>query len=272
MSTVNHTMPNDSVLAAIKAAVAPTPTPPKNAAVVASGAALTGAKAAPDKSNSKAARDAWLAKCREFGEAAGAGDTSKVGWFEDMIERAYRKEIGTDDAEDGYAAFRDARVKRAGIMRAGTGSDKGVRISEAKRIIQMGMLPQINGLKVFNTAIKVIRDNPKIKGEVDDKLLKIARLQCRSPDVALTDKQVAEALQPVEKDDKTLADLLGVVRARIVGIAKEYSYTQNMRDAHKALTAEIEKQGGTTAEINAKAREERRKEKARAKAARKRKV
>src|SRR5215510_6662728 len=42
---------------------------------------------------------AWLDQSRVHGETGGAGDTSLMAWFQDTVARAYRDEIGPEDAE-----------------------------------------------------------------------------------------------------------------------------------------------------------------------------
>lgn len=196
--------------------------------------------------NSKALLQAAIDKAREFGELAGAGDGSKVALYLDLGERSHNNEIDKTAGEPIYDAFFEARQKRAGMARAGKGKDRGVRISEIKRIIIMCGLPNINGPKVLDTAVRIIRDNPQIKGEVDDKLLKIARVQCSSPDKPLTAEEIKHYLQPPEKEDKAEADRLGPVANAINKIAKDVGWDGHKRAAFASINARIEQLGGTS--------------------------
>src|SRR3954467_1425994 len=79
-------------------------------------------------SNMDAQREGFFDQCSQFGTNAGAGDTSKVGWFQATVEAAWqgiivpaagRRKKGDissplTDAEIAYKRFADARKAKAG--------------------------------------------------------------------------------------------------------------------------------------------------------------
>lgn len=176
-------------------------------------------------SNMDAQRQGFFDQCRTFGTNAGAGDTSKVGFFQATCEAAWqgiiapagrRKRGDTTspptDPEIAYDTFADARQKKAGEMGkriAGKeGKDRKTRVSETNRMITLGSLPLIHdnemgGLGVFNRALKLIKDNDEITGQVDDLLLKVAREQCGSPEKPLSNAQIKELLTPDDEPDES---------------------------------------------------------------------
>jgi hypothetical protein len=114
---------------------------------------------------------------------------------------------------------------------------------------------------VFNRALRIIRDNEEIVGQVDAMLLDVARRQCDKPDVPLTDEQIEAILRPEpegEKEPTPEVELWGNVMRQIESIMhKKYPETSGTsQDAKTALNAtirQVDKLGGTQA--MAKARE-----------------
>jgi hypothetical protein len=226
-----------------------------------------------------AAKQSWLDQCAQFGEAAGQGDTSMIGWFQDMVGRAYRDEIKPDWAEEGTDAYLNARRKRAIMLgkRVGT-TDKrrGVSISEARKMIRLGALAQFReknngGLGVFNDALKVIGDDPEIRGEASKLLLKVATEQLRRPDEPMDVDYIKQTLRPKETEDKGEGDRLYAAKQVIERVAKDFNWDPHKRSALNSINARLEQLHFKTAgqrrlEAMAKAKAEKEK-KARAAAA-----
>jgi hypothetical protein len=224
-------------------------------------------------SNSAAMKKAWLDKCKELGERTGGGQAAQLEWFEDMVERASRGDIDPGDAQEGFISWRDAVDTKAGPARAKT-LTKATReksISEARTMITWGMLPNAAAPRVFGTAMRVIGGTNSLRGEVDEKLLKVARVQIKNPDSPLTEAEIKHLLnQQQEVADPTEVQELDKVRKRLNKIGEDFSFSAHTRSAVNAVTARIEQLGGTPAEKRAaeKARKEAdKKAKAKAKAA-----
>jgi hypothetical protein len=254
-------------------------------------AAMTSNTAPPKTpSNMEAQREGFFDQCQQFGTNAGAGDTSKVGWFQATCEAAWqgivapsarRKKGDTTtppgDAEVAYKRFADARQKKAGELgkrlKGFDGKDTKTRISEAAKMIELGSLPVIHdenqgGLGVFNRTLKMIRDDEEITGQVDDLLLEVARRQCDAPNKLLSDDQIHDILLPDDHEEKPPTpevELWGNVLRQIESIMnKKFPDTsgtsQDAKTARSATVRQIDKLGGTAAMVAAR-------EKAQAKAA-----
>lgn len=205
---------------------------------------------------SQANLDAWLDACRQFGEAAGAGDTSKIGWFQDMVQRSYRREIDKTMAEKGFDAYVEARAKRATMLgkRAptGKGADRAVRISEAKCMIELGALESIReknmgGLGVFNLALKVIGNDTSVKGELEKLMLKVAREQRRRPQEPMDEAYIKQTLRPKDEPEKTEGDALYSIKKQIEKVGADFGYSPEVRAAGTSIGARLEKLNYKTA-------------------------
>lgn len=195
-----------------------------------------------------AAKQAWLEQCASFGEAAGAGDTSMLGWFQDMVTRGYRDEIKPDWAEEGTDAYLGARRKRAALLGkrvAGTDKRRGVTISEARKMIKLGALAQFReknngGLGVFNNALKVIGEDPEIKGEASKLILKVATEQLRRPDAPMDTDYIKQTLRPKETEDKGEGDVLYAAKQALERCAKTFNWDPHKRSALNSINARLE--------------------------------
>jgi hypothetical protein len=228
-------------------------------------------------------RQSFFDQCEQFGSNAGAGDTSKVGWFQATCEAAWqgyvspgaRRKPGDppNDAEIAYTRYANARQKKAGELgRKLQGADPKntdyrTRVNEANTMIKLGSMPIIHdtdqgGLGVFNRTLQIIRTTEEIKGQVDDMLLNIARAQFDKPDVPLNDDEIRQVLIPEKEDDKPPTpevELWGNVMRQIESIMhKKFPETSGTsQDAKTALNAtirQIDKLGGTAAMAKARAK------------------
>lgn len=219
--------------------------------------------------------DGWLKSCVAWGEKAGAGDTSKVGWFQETVGAAYRGDIIPANAESGYDNFMDGRKRKAAelgkriIVQESTDPKKGgraVRISETRKMIRLGALPGIRdtqvdggmgGMGVFERMLKVVRDNHDIKGEVEELLLKAATAQLASPDVPLSLEAIKGAMTPPVKDKKgetLIADQYAKARAILDKIMRDHEdeLVPQTKTARNAIQSRIDALGGTSADVRAK--------------------
>lgn len=232
------------------------------------------------------AREGFFEQCKIFGTNAGAGDTSKVGWFQALTEAAWqgviipgsrRKKGDTtsppSDAEMAYDTFADARKAKAGEMGkriAGKdGKDHKQRVSEANRMIILGALPLIHemgggGMGVFARTLKIIRETEDLGGPVDDMLLEVARKQTHKDhhSVPLTDDQIKQTLAPdpeQEKKPKQEVELWGLVLRQIESIMNtKYPDTAGTdpmaKQARNSVLNRYETLGGKPATVNARAK------------------
>ena len=238
--------------------------------------------APPPPSNIEAQRQGFFDQCTQFGTNAGAGDTSKVGWFQATVEAAHmgwivpavRRRKGDttsppSDPEIAYQRFADARKRKAGELGkriAGSdGKDYKIRVSEANRMITLGSLPLIHdvdqgGLGVFNRALKVIREDEEITGQVDDLLLEVARRQCDEPRVPLNDEQIKAILMPEDDGSQVPreeVELWGIALRQIENIMNnKYPDTAGTnataKTARNSVARIIDDLGGTKAMVKAR--------------------
>lgn len=237
----------------------------------------------PPASNMEAQRQGFFDQCSQFGTNAGAGDTSKVGWFQATVEAAWQGVVGPagrrkpgdntpTDAERAYTAFADARKKKAGELgkriAGADGKDFKIRVSEANRMIILGSMPHIHdkqqgGLGVFNRSLKIIREDDEIKGQVDDMLLEIAREQTKKPEHVMTDAEIRKTLRDLfgkedeEKEPTPEVELWGNVLRQIESIMnKKYPETAGedpqAKQARNSVVRRIDALGGTQAMVAAR--------------------
>jgi hypothetical protein len=225
-------------------------------------------------SNEEAMRQAFYGRCTEWGEKAGAGDTSRVGFNMDLAATSWdpNSPIGKGDkaatraeATTAYEAWRNARIRKAGEMGKRIASDDGAsrvnRISEVIKYLTVGALPLIHdadmgGFGTLKRALKIIREREDIKGEVEDLLSKVATAQKKAPDRKLTDDDIADVIEPaVTKpeltDEEKRAQRWANIRTQIDAVMKAFKEEAENVDA-KTARAIADKQvrdlGGTVAE------------------------
>jgi hypothetical protein len=251
-------------------------------------AKATAAMTAPGpKHNEEAMREGFFKQCEQFGTNAGAGDTSKVGWFQATVEAAWqgiivpgaRRPKGhagpLNDAERAYTAFADARKRKAGelgrkIQGAQTEDGKPVpgfkqRVNEANTMIKLGSLPLIHdtdmgGYGVFQQALKIIREDDEIKGQTDDMLLDVARRQIELPEAPLTKDQIRQILmpdEPAEKPEREEVELWGIVLRQIESIMNNKfpdtaGTNQDAKTARNSVVRRVDALGGTKAMVKAR--------------------
>jgi hypothetical protein len=153
--------------------------------------------------------EAFFDRCREWGEKAGAGDTSKVGMILDVARSSWDENspvcpgLGpTGYASRAYDAHRNAKMAKAGEMGKRFGGDdksRAQRVSEINKYLKVGALPLIRdtdmgGYGVLKRTVKLIKDREDIKGEVEDLLSKVATAQLGSPAVPLPDDRILEVM------------------------------------------------------------------------------
>jgi len=220
-----------------------------------------------EKEEAKQKLQAWLDVSREMGETAGSGAVSKLNWMQETVERAARGDIVPDYAEKGYNAFAAGMKKKSGIARAGSGKDAAVRISECRTMIRFGMLPNAKPTQVFSTVLRIVRDNADIKGEVDDKVLKIARLQLKHPDAPLTADEIeGELRRQLEASEKTEVEECILLRKALRRHIDKHGGNAHIKSALNSVESRIEQLGGDPKE---KAKAERVKARAERQAAKK---
>ena len=239
--------------------------------------AVTGATQGAPGSNRQAFVDAWVDASRTFGEQEGAGSVSKLAWYQDIVQRAYRDELSPDDAPKGVASYTEAKRKRAAMLgkRVSEGAKAiGVRESEARKMIRLGGLAQFRakdngGLGVFNKALKIIGDDPDLKGEATKMILKVATEQLRNPDEPMDDDHIRQTLRPKQEADKGEGEYLYSANKQIELAAKASSWDAHKRAASTSIKARLEQIGFKTAQdrrLEEMAKKKLAKEKAEAKA------
>jgi len=199
--------------------------------------------------NSDARKQAWLDECRTFGEMAGAGDTSLLGWMQGIVQRAYRDEIELEWAEEGTTAYQEAKRARNAMLgkkqKANDGKADKVRISECRKMIRLGKLAVIRpvdngGLGVFNHALKVVGDSVHIKGETCKLVLKVATEQLRRPDTPMSEDDIKSVLADKESADKGEGEYLNAAKKQIELAVKASGYDAHKRAAVTSITARMD--------------------------------
>lgn len=212
-------------------------------------------------SNSAAMKQAWFDKCTEFGTKEGLGKATKMAWWDDLAERAHRKEIDVEDVEKGYGFYHKARQAANPDKRASrgvaTGVDEPNRISEAKRLVSVVQLPNIKGLGQYSLACRVVRDSKDVKGATDALVYKLMVRQFAQPETPMSKDDMEHYLSSTGKQrhKKTLADECETPRRQIERIAKKHGWKAHLRSAFNSLGELIENEGGTTREQERKARD-----------------
>lgn len=203
-----------------------------------------------------AAQQAWLDQCTAFGEQAGSGATSLVGWFQSTVQAAYRGEIEPDHAVAGTKNYQAGQRKKAAMLgkRATTSDGRAdkVRESECRKMIKIGGLAQFRtvnngGLGVFNKALKLIGDDVNLKGEVSKHLLKVMTEQLKKPDAPLDEDHIRSVIAPKDTNDKGEGDYLNQARKLLELAAKAASWDAHKRSALTSINARIEQIGFKTA-------------------------
>jgi hypothetical protein len=235
-------------------------------------AALAAAANQTPQSNSEAMAEAFFDRCREWGEKAGAGDTSKVGMILDVARSSWDENspvcpgLGpTGYATRAYDAHRNAKMAKAGEMgKRFSGDDKSraQRVSEINKYLKVGHLPLIRdtdmgGYGVLKRTVKLIKDNDDIKGEVEDLLSKVATAQLGSPALPLPDDRILEVLTGSAKvkvelsDEEAEAARWHNVLVQIDSIRGKYPSGRNDPDittARDGIAARVHTLGGTRAQ------------------------
>ena len=196
--------------------------------------------------NSDALKQAWLDECAKFGEQAGAGEVSEIGWMQATVERAYRDEIELDWAEQGQRDFWDNKRRRKGQRaKDSDGKADAVRTSEIKKMIKLGKLAVIRpvnngGLGVFNDAVRVIAELG-IKGELAKLVRKVATEQLRRPETPMTEDDIKSVFSEKDKEDKGEGDYLHAAKKNIELAVKtgNAGYEAHKRAAIASITARM---------------------------------
>jgi hypothetical protein len=190
---------------------------------------------------------AWHEKCREIGTHEGKG--ARINWFMDLGERAYKKELVENQIAAGYDAYQDARLAANPNARARRkavkNSDRNIRISEALRFVKVAQLPTIDGLKAINNCLAFVRSLPAggdIKGDTDELMLKLMRLQLQSKHQGglLTQTEMRQHLRGEPQPEKEEIDKLRTLHKQLSKLAKEHSWDPHKRSAASSLAARIE--------------------------------
>ena len=245
----------------------------KNAAALAVAANTAPAPA----SNEDAMREAYFGRCTTWGEKAGAGDTSKVGWILDTAQTAWdpNSPIGKGDkaakraeGTTAYERYRTARIAKAGEAGKKIATDddrsRANRISEVIKYIEVGALPLIHdggpdnlgGYGTLKRTQKIIVTRDDVKGEVEDLLSKVATKQKGSPDKVLTDDEIIEVLCPAAKAEPSAeekeAALWANVRTQCDSIMKKFpdsaGTSSDAKTARACADSRVRDLGGTRTE------------------------
>lgn len=207
-----------------------------------------------------AQKQAWLDQCTAFGEAAGTGATSLVGWYQATVQAAFRDEIEPDFAVEGSLNYQKAqRSKKASMGKRATlndGKADKVRESECRKMIKVGKLAQFRtinngGLGVFNRSLKIIGDDVSLKGETSKHLLKVMTEQLRNPDAPLDDAHIKQVLSPKEGADKGEGDALYAVKKALEKVAASFGNDADKKAALASIQHRLDKVGFKTAKQKA---------------------
>lgn len=149
-------------------------------------------------------KDDLLNVAKTLGNKEGNGFNAKPDLARAVLDASIAGVVGTEHASELWTEYASAMRRTVGQEHLRL-SDKGdkVRISELKRFIMVGALPQVNPDDLFSRAIGMIHDH-EVKGSTYANLVNIMRKQCEIADHGLTDEEIMEVLFPpsVEKDEK----------------------------------------------------------------------
>jgi hypothetical protein len=150
-------------------------------------------------------KDDLIALAGTLGNKEGNGLNAKPDLARAVLDASIAGVIGTEHAAEIWAKYSNSMRKTLGLEATRNTTEKGdkVRVSELKRFIFVGAMPQVNPDDLFTRAITIINGN-EVKGSTYENLVKIMREQASKDDAPLTDEEIMGVLfpQPAEKDEK----------------------------------------------------------------------
>ena len=201
-----------------------------------------------DRSNAPTL-DTFEKKVKEFGKAYGKGANSRPAMAIEAT-RAAQQIAGVSDknAKDYYTWFQTAASRAKGLEYKAEASF-AVQVSKLKQFLQLGALPQVDGVEVLDMACDIITefansDENPLKGSAYDNMVKVAREQLKTPDEPLSEEQVRAILTP-DASEKTDLDKLIDTYKRVrklnetIDLEDLLEAQTKMGDAIKALGGEL---------------------------------
>ena len=157
-------------------------------------------------------RDTFEKEVKSFGTAYGKGMNSRPAMAVRATQAAQQiTGISDKDAKDIYTIFQTAASRAKGLEYKAEASF-GVQVSKLKNFLQLGAMPQVDGVAVLDLAVDVIKEltaqeeNP-LKGSAYDNMVKVAREQLKSPEEPLSEEAIRHLLTP-DATEKTDLDKL----------------------------------------------------------------
>lgn len=211
-------------------------------------------------SNSNLTIEAFKGKLRDYGEAYAKGANSRPAAAHQAVRAAAQIDgVTVDKAEEFWEVFQRAAARVKGIEYKREDSHK-VQVSKFKAFLRLGALPAVDGVRVFDIAVKVVKelsaqeDNP-MKGSAYDNLLAVARAQCDSPKHEFTEDDVRRVVTPEAKAEDTPLDKLVAAYKKVAKLHDSIP-SKPLEDAIYSLEQAIVEAGGDVPELKKKTKKD----------------
>lgn len=187
-------------------------------------------------------------KLKEYGAAYARGANSRPAAAHQAVRAAAQIDgVSPDKAEEFWEEFQRASARVKGIEYKREDTHK-TQVSKFKAFLRLGALPAVDGVAVFDRAVKIIReysqmeDNP-LKGTAYDNLLTVARKQCDNPQNEMDEDDIRRVITPEGKDEKKPIDKLIDAYKKVKGLHDKIP-SAALEDAIYSLEQAIVEGGG----------------------------
>lgn len=164
-------------------------------------------------SNTQLTLEEFEKDLKKFGKAYGAGMNSRPAMALKATQAA-QQIAGVDDkkAKDFYTIFQTAAANAKGLEYKREASF-GVQVSKLKNFLQLGAMPQVDGVEVLDMTVDIIEELSKmnespLKGSAYDNMVKVAREQLKRPEEPLSEEEVRGLLTPDHSEKSSLDKLI----------------------------------------------------------------
>jgi hypothetical protein len=184
-------------------------------------------------------KEDFIKKMALWGKAQGEGAVSRPKAAEEGLIAAVEGYLDANDAKEAWGAFQMASASKKGIEYKQEGSF-AQQVSKFKHFLVLGALAgKIDPIDVFSRTkdliIKLAKDDSTRKsmgGSAYDKLVAVARAQCKQPTAALSDDEIIDILMP----EKKAQDEEAILKAAAKKLEKVHA-TYGTAQAEQALSA-----------------------------------
>jgi hypothetical protein len=184
-------------------------------------------------------KEDFIKKMGDLGKDNGLGARSRVAAAEEGLIGAVEGYLDPADAKEAWSAFQMASASKRGLEYKQEGSFPQ-QVSKFKHFLVLGSLAgKIDPIEVFDRTKQIIQKLAKddatrkgMGGSAYDKLVAVARAQCKQPTAALSDDEIIDILMPEKKSQ----DEEAILKAAAKKLEKVHA-TYGTSQAETALKA-----------------------------------